>query len=419
MSSSFWSRPVVGRLNFGAWLVLLATLPLGLYSYFTTDRIGFLTWKPGETMGINFRTYHYAVDRARDGVSFYDVTPLDSYEWAVYLYPPGTLPSFYPFTVFQWTTGYLLMTGLSVVAAVLGTWLLVRYVESLGPQLGWIDVGLIFAPLLLSTHAYGTIYYGNINILLVLGIVTGFWALHRGRGNLAGVSFGLTALFKLFPTLIGLWLLREREWEAVGAATVTGLVGLLVGVVLYGFDTTRYYFTDVVAGRTDAELFTGGYPTDSFFYITIQRPISHLLATVWPSVPYVAIVAVSVLLCGGILAYFYADLTGERDRQMAILATLVVMLIVVPSLQWYLVLLLLPVVTLLYTWRAGPGRYLFLAGGVLYSITGNTEDTLSALELAPDGLETVGYPVAVAATPPLYGLLLMLVGCAWHKYRAD
>ncbi|WP_128226412.1 glycosyltransferase family 87 protein [Halobacteriaceae archaeon SHR40] len=418
MRLPFSARPLVRNWNLGAWLVLLATLPLGFYSYYQNSRIGLSSWNPGGTMGVNYRTYHYAAERALAGQSFYDVTPPGTYDWAVYLYPPGTLPTFYPFTLFEWTTGYAILTVLSVLGAGLATWLLVGYVESLGPELGWIDVGLVFGAVLFSTHTYGTIYYGNINILLALGLLGGFVALQRDREYLAGSVFALTALFKVFPALIGFYLLRVRRWYAVGAALLTGLGGLVVGVVLYGLDATVYYFTDVVAGRTETELFTGGYPIEGIFYITIQRPISRLVSAVWPSAPYLVIFGVSVLICASILAYFYYDLGTELDRQMAIFATLVVMLILVPSLQWYLVLLYFPLVTLLYLWQDGASRYLFLIGGVLFSVTGNTADTVDALERAPDVVETLGYPIAVAATPPLYGLLLMLAACAIYKYRS-
>lgn len=419
MQLSAPSRPLVSRRALGAWLVLLATLPFGLRSYHRSDRIGIGTWNPGELMGVNYRTYHYAAERARDGQPFYDAPPPDTYSWAVYLYPPGTLPGFYPFSVFDWTTGYAALTLLSVLAAGAATWLLVRHVESLGPQLGWVDVGLVFVVFLLSTHAFGTIFFGNINILLALGLVVGLWALARERESLAGASFALTALFKLFPALIGLWLLRTRRWRATAAAILTGLGGLLLGVLLYGLEPTRYYFTEVVTGRSEAELFVGGYPVGSTFYVTIQRPVSHVVAAVWPSAPYLVIVGVSVLVCAGVLAYFYRDLETELDRQMAVFATVVVMVVIVPSLHWYLVFLFVPMVILLYLWREGPGRYLFLAGGVLSSVTGTTADTLHYLGKAPDLLESVGRPIAIAATPHMYGILLMLVACGWHKYRRD
>lgn len=416
---TFAARPVVSRRALGPWLVLLATLPGGLRSYYSRDRIGLFTWEPGGAMGINYRTYHYAVERARAGKTFYDVAPPDTYEWAVYLYPPGTLPGFYPFSLLEWTTGYAVMTGLSVLAAGIATWLLVDYVESLGPDLGWIDLGLVFVAFLFSTHAFGTVYYGNINILLALSIVTGFWALGRDRESLAGVSFGLAGFFKLFPALVGLWLLRVRELRAVGAAIVTGLAGIVFGLLVYGLDTTRYFFTEVLSGRSEAEQFVGGYPVEGKYYLTIQQPVSHLVSTIWPSAPYLAILGASMLVCLGILAYFYRDLTTELDRQMAIFATLAVMVIVLPSLRWYLLFLFLPLVALLYLWQDGRARYAFMAGGVLFSVTVSTEDVVDFLEGTPEFVETLAYPIGSTGVVPLYGLLVMLAACAWHKYRRD
>lgn len=414
---SFAARPIVSRRSLGAWLVLLATLPGGLRSYYIRDRIGLFTWEPGGAMGINYRTYHYAVEQARAGLTFYDVTPPRTPEWALYLYPPGTLPVFYPFTVVDWTTGYAVMVGLSVLAAGVATWLLVGYVESLGPELGWVDIGLVFLAFLFSTHAFGTVYYGNVNLLLALTIVAGFWALDHDRESLAGVSFGLAAFFKLFPALVGLWLLRAREWRAVSVAIVTGLGGIVFGLLLYGLEATRYFFTEVMTGRSEAEQFVGGYPVDGIYYVTIQQPISHLVSAIWPTAPYLATLGISLLACLGILAYFYRDLATELDRQMAIFATLVVMVVIIPSLRWYLLFLFLPLVALLYLWEDGYARYLFMAGGVLFSVTVSTEDVVDFLETTPAPVETVASPIGSTGVVPLYGLLVMLAACAWHKHR--
>lgn len=411
------ARPLVSRRALGAWLVLLGTLPMGLRSYYLTDQIGFFTWNPGGRMGVNFRTYHYAVERAREGLLVYDAPPPDTYDWAVYLYPPGTLPSFYPFAPLDWQTGYAILIILSILAAGIATWLVVRYVESLGPALGWIDVVLVFAAFLFSTHTFGTIFFGNINLLLALGIVGGFWALTRERDSVAGVAFGVVALYKIFPALIGLWLLRTRQWRAVAAAIATGVGGLVLGLVLYGIDATRYYLTEVMIGRTESELFVGGYPIDETYYVTIQQPISRLVAAIWPSAPYLVIFGVSVLVCLGILAYFYRDLSTDLDRQMAIFATLVVMIIILPSLRWYLILLYLPLVSILYLWQDGRARYVFIAGGVLMSITTSTEGVVMVLGDAPNIVETLAYPIGSSGVIPLYGLLVMVLACAWEKYR--
>ncbi|MFC7072902.1 glycosyltransferase family 87 protein [Halovenus rubra] len=414
-SRELFGRPLISRRFVGAWLVLVATIPLALRSYFIRDRLSLFAWKPGEMMGINYRVYHHAAELALDGEPFYNAPPTQAFDWAVYLYPPGTLPLYYPFTFVKWTTGYTILTGLSILAAVAGTFLLVDYVESVGPRLGWVDAGIIFLAFLLSTHSFGTVYFGNINLMLALGIVFGFWALHRNREIASGVAFGIVALFKLFPALIGLWLLRTRRFRAVGAALATGIGGLLAGIALFGLDTTVFYFTEVVANRTDSSLFVGGYPVEGTYYVTVQQPVSWAVAAVWPTAPYSVIVLVSVLVVVPTVAFLYRNVETTMDRQMAIFATLAAMVTLLPSFRWYLVFLYVPMVTLLYLWRPSRSRQLFVAGGVLLSVTFSSGSVVDALSVLPAPLYSVAYAVGGAGVLPLYGILLMVLACLWEK----
>lgn len=415
---SVFGRALVSRRFLGAWLVLIATLPGGLKSYWSKSGVDPTTWNPDGKMGVNFQTYHHAAELVLDGEPFYDVPPPDTFEWAVYLYPPGTVPVFVPFTLVEWRTGYAILTGLSLVAAVAATWVLVDYVESFGERLGWIDVVLILLALSLSTHAYGTIFFGNINLFLALGVFVGFWALERNYQVGSGILFGLVAFFKIFPAIIGLWLLRRRRWRAVAAATVTGLAGLALGIVLFGVDTTLFYFTDVVSGRTETEQFVGGYPVGGTYYVTIQQPLSHLVSILWEDAPYYVIFLVSLLVVGPVLAYFYRDVETVVDRQMAIFVTLSVMLTLFPSLRWYLVFLYLPLFSLLYLWDGGYSRWLFLAGGVLFSATFSPSDALDFLAYVPEPIYSVAYPVATSAVLSFYGISLMVLACAWYKHES-
>ncbi|MEF8814835.1 MAG: glycosyltransferase family 87 protein [Halovenus sp.] len=411
------ARPVIAGRYLGAWLVLLATLPLGLDAYRDNPRIGLFTWEPGSQMGINSRTYHYAAELARAGEPFYDAVPPGTFDWAVYLYPPVTVLGYYPLSVVDWSTAYAVMILLSVGASVGATILIVDYVEDFGTRLGWLDIVLIFAAFVLSTHAFGTIYYGNINLILAFLITLGFWALARNRDSLAGVALALPALYKVFPAIIGLWLLRTRRWRAVAVAAGTGIASLLAGALLFGFETTVYYFTDVLAGRGSSQQFVGGYPVDGTYYLTIQQPLSQWLYSVWPSAPYQALVALAVVVSAVTLAFFYRSVETPLDRLMAIFVTLVVMIVIFPALRWYLVMLYLPLVGLLYVWDGGPGRWAFVAGGVLMSFTGSTGDVVEILDRLPASLDPVWFSVGGFAMPPLYGLGLMVAACAWYKYR--
>ena len=413
-SGRLGGRPLLGGWYPGAWLVLLAAILPGLGSYYRND---VLAWPLGVTdgdvyMGVNYHVYHVATERALAGESFYEVAPEPAGETMVYLYPPITTAAFAPFSPFEWTTGYLLLTGVSGAASALATALLVQYVEGQGTPLGWVDVALIYGLFTLSIHVAATVFFGNINVLLGVAFVVGFWALWRDREGLAGVVFALAALFKLFPALVGVWLLREKRWTAVGAAVATGVGGLLAGILAFGPTATSQYFLEVVPGRTDSSAFVGGYPTGEHFYVTIQRPLSHLIWSVWPTAPYALLPASAVAVAGAILAYFYRFVGTERERLMAILATVVVTIVVIPSLRLYAPLVFFPFVALLYTWQGGPGRYAFLAGGLLMAFVARPEAVVTAASaLGP--LEPLVAALGTFATIQLYAFGLVLGGCAW------
>jgi hypothetical protein len=416
-------RPLVARRYLGAWLVLLATLPLGVYRYYSSPDIGLFTWRVGEStsgayMGINYHVYHVAAERVLAGEPFYGVAPEPATGNFVYLYPPVTVTGFLPFGLLDWTTGYLVFTALSLGGAVAATVLVVRYVERLGAPLGWLDVALVFALFALSIHVSATIYFGNINVLLGVAFAAGFRGLQRQREGVAGVAFALAALFKLFPALVGLWLLRDRRWRALVAAVGTGVAGLLAGTGLFGVDTTVHFFTTVLPERSGSSQFVGGYPVGDEFYVTVQRPLSHLIWGIWPGAPYWLLPAGAALVCGVVLATFYRRIETQRERLCAAFATVAVALVAVPSFRLYAPLLFLPLVALLYTWTGGPGRRLFLAGALLFSVVARPHHVLTAAEfLGP--LEGPVAALGSVVTVQLIAYGVMLGGCAWHLRRSD
>lgn len=413
-------RPFVGSSNKGAWAVMLFAVCWGYLSYhrnFNPDWLG-LTWTPGGNVGANFRTYRYTAKLASEGQAFYGTAPPGLDEWAVYLYPPVTTVAYYPFTVLEWMSGYWLLVGLNVLAGLTVAGAIVYFIEGAGRQLGWLDVALIAGLLVVSPFTFGTIYYGNINLLVALALVVGFLWLERDRSVVAGVAFGFAALFKIFPALVGAWLLRRRAWRAIGGALAVGGGGLLAGVAVYGWDPTAVFFTDVLFNRAETATFVGGYPADGTYYVTIQRPVSHVLWGIFPSAPPELLLPLTLLVAGGLLSVFYSSVETLHERLVAIFATVVVTVTLVPALQWYLVLLFFPMVPLWYLWD-GPGRLLFLAGGAV--MFANVRPGALVEEIQnfgfPDLIETVLVTVFSFATVQLYGIGLMLAACAFAQYK--
>ena len=412
-------RPLVASRRWGAWVVMAFAICWGYLAYdrdFDPDWLA-LGWDPGGNVGANLRTYRYTARLAREGQSFYEVAPPGLEEWAVYLYPPITVVAYYPFTLLEWMHGYWLLVCLNVLAGLVVAGAIVQFVDGTAGQLAWLDVALITGVVLLSPFTFGTIYYGNINLLVALAFVVGFLALEHDRPVVSGAAFGLAALFKLFPALVGAWLLRRRAWRAVASAIAVGGGGLFAGLVVYGWGPTATFFTEVLVDRAETAAFVGGYPAGGTFYVTVQRPLSHLLWGAFPGAPPELLTPLSVLVCGGALAVFYTDVETFHERLVAILATVFVTVTVFPALQWYLVLSFFPMVPLWYVWD-GPGRLLFLAGGAV--MFGNAYPAGLVEWVREFGLpplpELVLANVFTFATMQLYGIAIMLVACALAKF---
>lgn len=412
-------RPLVGARRWGAWAVMLFAICWGYRAYdrdFDPDWVA-LGWDPGGNVGANLRTYRYAAKLAREGRSFYEVAPPGLEEWAVYLYPPVTVVTYYPFTHLEWMHGYWVVVCLNVLAGLAVAVAIVRFLDRTDGRLGWLDAGLITGLVLVSPFTFGTIYYGNINLLVALAFVVGFCSLEHDRPVVSGAAFGLAALFKLFPALVGAWLLRRRSWRSVVSATAVGVGGLLAGLAVYGWGPTATFFSDVLVDRAETAAFVGGYPAGGTFYVTVQRPLSHLLWGTFPTAPPELLTPLSLLVCGGVLAVFYTGVETLHDRLLGIFATVIVTVTVFPALQWYLVLSFFPMVPLWYVWD-GPGRRLFLAGG---AVTFANEYPGGLVEWVreygfPPLLEFVLANVFTFATVQLYGIAIMLVACALAKF---
>lgn len=413
-------RPIVARPTLGAWLAMAVAILVGYDSYMRNFNPEWFppAIAPGSNMGANFRTYRYAAELALSGEPFYQVAPPGLDDWAVFLYPPITTLAYAPFTLVEWQTGYAILVVMNAVAGLLAAYLVVRFIDKAGNRLGWLDVGLIGSLFVISPFSFGTFYYGNVNLLMALAFVAGFLALERKQSRVAGILFGLTALWKLFPTILGVWLVRVRAWRDIASAVAVGLGGIVLGLLVFGWDRTSEFFLTVVFNRSETSDFVGGYPADGTYYITIQRPISQLLWTAWPGAPAGLLTILTLAVVCILLLAFYRDIEDRMERLFAIFATVIVAITIVPALQWYLVLLYFPMIPLLYLWD-GPGRLGFIAGSVILFFNNRPGDILEWLDGTPIPavIEPFVRDVFILATVQLHAMAIMLAACWWYRTR--
>ncbi|WP_459192787.1 glycosyltransferase family 87 protein [Halosimplex sp. J119] len=396
-----------GALAVFATGALLGALALGNYA----------VNRPG-TFGLNYRVYHVAAEAALAGEDFYAVTPPDSgYH---YLYPPAAVLAFLPSALFEsWVPGFVAMTLVSGLASAVATRLLAGYVESLGHSVGRADRALLFAFLFASAHSAPSLAYGQVNHLLVAALVAGFVWLARDRDARAGVALALPACVKVFPGLVGLWLLRRRAWRAIGAAvgTAAGLGAL--GLLAFGVDATRTYVVDALVPRRETAAFVGGLaPSRSF--VTLRRPLSVLFPNVDPT--WYAVGAAALL--APVLAALYWRVETTTDRHVAVHGTLVAMVVAVPSLLLYYAYTAFSLVVLLYDLPAGRGRQVFVAGALVANVSMSFGTLREVVHVAPLDSGTAQaildalLPVFRLGTPVLYGSLLTLAGCLVYRVES-
>lgn len=386
-------------------LVLLAAVLVGC------TMLGSLWLKRPGDLGIDLAVYRVAADAWLSGGQLYEVSPARAPAFT-FLYPPLAVLLFVPFAVVPEAVALVAFTGLNVAAGLALAWVVVRYLRDRGVVLSRLDVLLLAAACTVSGYRGASLYFSQVNVFLALALAVGFVALEREREELAGAALAIPAFLKLFPVVVGAWLLRRRAWRGVGAAVAVGLGLHLLGALLFGPELVATYVEVAVTERTGTGAFAGGLASTET-YLTLHRAGSHLVGggTVARYGFAAAVLLPALALC-------YRDLSTPDRRLTAWFATLVAMLLGFPSYQVYVGLLLFPLFALLYLFPAGRARTAFLVGaGLSTTVYAGGEFVAAAAAVPAVGGPLAGVlrPVLTLAAPATYGLLCCLAACvAFH-----
>jgi hypothetical protein len=167
------------------------------------------------------------------------------WDWSLssgYLYPPAFAVTLIPLT---WVSNDLAVRIwlLLIQAAVLASLLIVYRVigrPRRAELLAMVAVLATFFPLA------NTVLAGTMNSLLLLLLAAAWACWLRRRDAATGVLIGAAAIFKLFPAALLPYLAWRRQWKVLGAAALTGLAGLALGLAVTGLDHNIYYFREML-----------------------------------------------------------------------------------------------------------------------------------------------------------------------------
>ena len=192
-------------------------------------------------------TYLAAGERLNAGHALYAIVPgdrpvdLNPPFWTVpLLSPPPIAVVFRPLALFGDAGAYVWWLLCLAVIGLTGIALLRRQP---------VVVGL--AMLALSVPIVYEIGVGNLNGIVVGGVVASWVLLVRGRDDLSGVALALVTALKLTPAIFLWWLVVRRQWLAARWFLIAGIVALAVSILGAGVGPHFEYLSIIRTTATE------------------------------------------------------------------------------------------------------------------------------------------------------------------------
>lgn len=350
-----WKRDPLTRTQvlWGAFLLRIAFLPL--LPVLTDDLYRYI-WDGWLQMeGINPYQYppnHEALSSFQDTTLYGELNSKPYYS----VYPPGTQLFFaiagWLYGSFNWTVSYYAMKGLFTSVEFGGVILLSRLTTARNLLLyAWNPLVLI-----------ETAGQGHTEALLMLFVIGLLWAVQHGKGRVASLAVAGAGMIKIYPFLLGPFLLRRFGWRAVWPGAL-----LTVGVSLpYAASYTVPHLKASVDLFANLMEFNAGpyYLTKYIFWVFTGGDWSKQIG---PTFRYLFLSAVPIL--------YYLDWRRDWSFRWAVLLTIGLFLVLSTTVHpWYfLPILAIGVLHRTPSWpwfwvgTCSIGTYLFYVDGPYWS----------------------------------------------------
>ncbi|WP_287001989.1 MULTISPECIES: glycosyltransferase 87 family protein [Gordonia] len=260
---------------------------------------------------LDLDVYRAGTQTVLDGGSLYDAKLLGQMD---YTYAPISAIIFIPFALMSFEVARIVWTAGIFVALYLVIMLCFR---SLGRQATWplriIALSLIAVALLLEP-VRTTVWYGQINVFLLLIILADLLRAERPKGDNSrgmGIGTGIAAGIKLTPLIFILYLAILRRWRAM-FGVIAGFVGtIVVGFIVLPSESWAYW-TDKLfdSNRVGAPQTVGNQ--------SIRGWLANLIHTDAPNSLLWGVLALAALALG-----MYAAVLAHRHGQELLALSLV------------------------------------------------------------------------------------------------
>lgn len=174
-----------------------------------------------------------------------------------FLYLPQSALLFTPFSYIKMKYAnviWMVLVGLAFIAAYyLTIWGLVK------DSIWKFRYTALLALLPFSSPVQGLFSTGQVNSFIWLLLIAFFIAMGRKKSGLAGALLAVAVTVKVFPVLLGPYLLIRREWKVIISGALTFLALFGASLPFISFEAYRFYFENVLSSVISGDFisFTG------------------------------------------------------------------------------------------------------------------------------------------------------------------
>lgn len=355
----------------------------------------------------DFAVYYQAAQDLLQGLPVYEAAVSSPNG---FLYPPVSLGFFVLFTPFPPVVAYALFAVIVYGSTALAAWLFMRQVgKTRGIAIPPVMMlaGLLFA--LGFAPTYSNVASGQVNTLVLLLCVL-FLILIERRPAFSGVLLGVAAWIKVYPALLGVFVLVHPRYRRV----MVGLAGIFVAAPLalawfIPLSLYRQYFLDILPQVSSIGTVHIMNQSVTAAVQRFMRPLGSAfgwdLYTLSPMARWASMLAIGAGAAAVVL-WLRRDLDRRKPTAFAVLLAMIPMLV---SIGWgYTYVLVLPLVLLILLsagecgWRWQLTALALVAGFMLpaYSelqIVNRLPEPLAQIFYARYALATLAMVVAVFA----------------------
>ena len=205
---------------------------------------------------LDLRIYVNAMRWWHEGHPLYEFAHDDKIQGRLgFTYPPFAALVLAPLGIIGFRASVVLFCVGSAAAVIVTTLWLVRPIAKKHRLPLWFAV-LLALPLVSTLEPIReTVNFGQINMLLVLLVLTDLLVVAPRWPRLAGVGIGIAAAIKLTPAIFIIYLLITRRWRAALTATATAAAATLLAAAV-AWDDSWHFWTAALwetgrVGHTD------------------------------------------------------------------------------------------------------------------------------------------------------------------------